>query len=170
MATHSSVLAWRILGTGSLVGCCLWGRTESDTTEVTQQQQSVLENQMDSEIMRKSCGTAGKEFACQRRRHNRCQFHPSLGNILGSRKRQHIPIFFPGKFHGQRSLVAYGESMGFQGVRHNSVHMRIHMKNIPEEQQQWELSYIKCFIGNCLKCEYPCFIDLEKFQIWKSKI
>ena len=35
MATHSSVLAWRIPGTGSLMGCCLWGRTESDTTEVT---------------------------------------------------------------------------------------------------------------------------------------
>jgi len=29
------VLAWRIPGTGSLVGCCLWGRTESDTTEAT---------------------------------------------------------------------------------------------------------------------------------------
>ena len=39
MATHSSVVAWRIPGTGSLVGCCLWGRTESDTTEATQQQQ-----------------------------------------------------------------------------------------------------------------------------------
>ena len=35
MATHSSVLAWRIPGTGSLVGCCLWARTESDTAEVT---------------------------------------------------------------------------------------------------------------------------------------
>ena len=35
MATHSSVLAWRIPGTGSLVGCCLWGRTESSMTEVT---------------------------------------------------------------------------------------------------------------------------------------
>ena len=35
MATHSSVLAWRIPGRGSLVGCRLWGRTESDTTEVT---------------------------------------------------------------------------------------------------------------------------------------
>ena len=35
MATHSSVLAWRIPGQGSLVGCRLWGRTESDTTEVT---------------------------------------------------------------------------------------------------------------------------------------
>ena len=34
MATHSSVLAWRIPGTGSLVGCRLWGHTESDTTEV----------------------------------------------------------------------------------------------------------------------------------------
>ena len=34
MATHSSVLAWRIPG---LAGgaWCLWGRTESDTTEAT---------------------------------------------------------------------------------------------------------------------------------------
>ena len=38
MATHSSVLAWRIPGTGEPGGCCLWGHTESDTTEVTQQQ------------------------------------------------------------------------------------------------------------------------------------
>ena len=35
MATHSSALAWRIPGTGSLVGFRLWGRTESDTTEAT---------------------------------------------------------------------------------------------------------------------------------------
>ena len=35
MATHSSVLAWRIAGMGEPGGCCLWGRTESDTTKVT---------------------------------------------------------------------------------------------------------------------------------------
>jgi len=35
MATHSSVLAWRIQGWQSLVGFHLWGRTESDTTEAT---------------------------------------------------------------------------------------------------------------------------------------
>ena len=42
MATHSSVLAWSIPGTGEPgglppmgSGCCLWGHTESDTTEVT---------------------------------------------------------------------------------------------------------------------------------------
>ena len=35
MATHSSVLAWRIPGTGEPGVCHLWGRTESDTTEAT---------------------------------------------------------------------------------------------------------------------------------------
>ena len=35
MATHSSVLPGEPQGRGSLVGCRLWGRTESDTTEVT---------------------------------------------------------------------------------------------------------------------------------------
>ena len=42
MATHSSIIAWRVPGTGSVVSCCLWGRTESDTTEATQQQQQQL--------------------------------------------------------------------------------------------------------------------------------
>ena len=35
MAAHSSILAWRIPGTGEPVGCCLWSHTEWDTTEVT---------------------------------------------------------------------------------------------------------------------------------------
>ena len=35
VATHSSVLPGESQGRGSLVGCCLWGRTESDTTEAT---------------------------------------------------------------------------------------------------------------------------------------
>ena len=39
MATHSSVLAWRIPGQKSLVGCHLWGHTELDTTGATWQQQ-----------------------------------------------------------------------------------------------------------------------------------
>ena len=40
MTTHSSVLAWRIPGTGEpcgllSVGCCLWACTESDMTKAT---------------------------------------------------------------------------------------------------------------------------------------
>ena len=42
MATHSSVLAWRIPGKGEHGGCHLWGRVELDTTEVTQQQQGSI--------------------------------------------------------------------------------------------------------------------------------
>ena len=44
MATYSSSLAWRIQYSchGSLVGCHLWGLTESDTTDVTQQQQQPM--------------------------------------------------------------------------------------------------------------------------------
>ena len=36
MATHSSVLAWRIPGTGKPGGCGLWSHTESDTTDRVQ--------------------------------------------------------------------------------------------------------------------------------------
>ena len=35
MATHSSALAWRHPWTEGLVGCRLWGRTESDTPDAT---------------------------------------------------------------------------------------------------------------------------------------
>ena len=35
MATHSSILAWKIPRTEDLVDYNLWGRTDSDTTEVT---------------------------------------------------------------------------------------------------------------------------------------
>ena len=35
MAPHSSILPGESQGWGSLVGCRLWGHTESDTTEVT---------------------------------------------------------------------------------------------------------------------------------------
>ena len=38
MATHSSILAWRIPGTEETGGLPFMGRTESDTTDATQQQ------------------------------------------------------------------------------------------------------------------------------------
>ena len=63
MATHSSVLAWRIPGTGSLVGCRLCGRTELDTTEVTQQQQqSQMESQESSSPVLLTVGISLRAF------------------------------------------------------------------------------------------------------------
>ena len=66
MTTHSSVLAWRIPGTGSLVGCCLWGCTESDTTEATWQQQMAL-------VVKNPPVNAGRS--------KRCGFDPWVGKI-----------------------------------------------------------------------------------------
>ena len=47
MAPHSSVLAWRIAGRGSLVAA-VSGVTQSDTTDATQQQQRQLCHYKDS--------------------------------------------------------------------------------------------------------------------------
>ena len=46
----------------------------------------------------------------------RCGFNPRVGKILWRRKWQATPVFLPGKFHEQRSLVDYG-SWGGQRVR-----------------------------------------------------
>ena len=43
-----------------------------------------------------------------------------LGLIPWRRKRLPTPVFWPGEFHGQRSLAGY-KSMGSQRVRHNWV-------------------------------------------------
>ena len=50
---------------------------------------------------------SGKEPACQHRRCRRCRFNPWVGKIPWSRKWHPIPVFLPGKFHGQRSLAEY---------------------------------------------------------------
>ena len=60
---------------------------------------------------------SGKDAACQRRKHKRCGFDPWVGKIPWSRRWQPTPVFSPGKFHGQRSLVDYI----VHGVRYDSV-------------------------------------------------
>ena len=57
----------------------------------------------------------GKEPACQCRRRKRCEFYPWVRKIPWRRAWQPTPVFFPGKFHGQRSLVS---SVGLHRVRH----------------------------------------------------
>ena len=49
-------------------------------------------------------GSDGKEPACHCRR---CRFDPQVWKISWRRKWHPIPVFLPGKPHGQRSLVGY---------------------------------------------------------------
>ena len=51
-----------------------------------------------------SGGTHGKQSVCQCRRHKRLRFDPWVRKIPWSRKWQPTPVFWPGEFHGQRSL------------------------------------------------------------------
>ena len=66
-----------------------------------------------------ACGLSmwlsGKESACQCRKHKRHGFDPWVRKISWGRKWQATPVFLPGKFHGQRSLV------GSQRVGHDWV-------------------------------------------------
>ena len=57
--------------------------------------------------MGSSGGICGKESAWQYRRYKRYRFNPWVRKITGRRKWQPTPVFLPGEFHGQRSLVGY---------------------------------------------------------------
>ena len=105
MATHSSVLALRIQGWGSLVGCRLWGHTELDTTEVTclaaaahAKPTSLMDTWSFPWWLRRSSIC----LQCRKPR-----FSPWIGKIPWTRKWQPTPVFLPGDAHGQRSLVGY---------------------------------------------------------------
>ena len=52
-------------------------------------------------------GAGGKEPICQCKRHERRGFDPWVRKIPWRRAWQPTPVFLPGKFQGQRSLVGY---------------------------------------------------------------
>ena len=81
-------------------------------------------------------GTSGKESACQCRKCRRHGFDPWVRKIPWSRKCQPTPVFLPGKFHGQRSLVGYSawshKELNMTEHTHTHTHtqacMHTHMK------------------------------------------
>ena len=81
MATHFSILAWRIVMDRGAWQTSLWGRKELDTTE------------------RLSTTT-------QPHPSRRCGFDPWVRKIPWRKTWQLIPVFLPGESHGLRSLVA----------------------------------------------------------------
>ena len=98
MATHSSVLAWRIPGMGEpgglpSMGSHRVGHNWSDLAE------TCLEGFLG--------GASGKESSCQCRRRNRCWFNLWVGKIPWSRKWQPAPVCLAAKSEGQRSLMGY---------------------------------------------------------------
>ena len=73
-------------------------------------------------------GASGKESTYQCRRSKKSGFTPWVRKIPWSRKWQTTPVFLPGKFHGQRSLVGYGPwgSRELDLTEHVCMHVRAH--------------------------------------------
>ena len=70
--------------------------------------------------------TSSKESACQCRRHERCGVYSCIGKIPWSMKWQPTPVFLPGKFHWQRSLVGYSPQVHKESDMTERVHICTH--------------------------------------------
>ena len=80
-------------------------------------------------------GSAGKEPACQRRRHRRHGFSPWVGKIPWGRRWQPTPVFLPEKSHGQRRLQTTAQS-------HKELDARTHTHthtHTPHTSMKWGL-------------------------------
>ena len=102
MATHSSVLAWRIPGTaepGGLpsMGSHRVGHGWGDSAAAAAAAASLAFRG----------GASGKESASQCRRYKRNRFDSGVRKIPWRREWLPTPVFLPGKSQGQRSLVGY---------------------------------------------------------------
>ena len=111
MATHYSILAWRIP----------WreepGRLQSMGSQRATVNSAIIHLLSKSEgsffyyafLILMQCSvcplTADKESSCQSRSPSRCRFNACVGKIPWSRKQQPTLVFLPEKSHGQRSLV-----------------------------------------------------------------
>ena len=146
MAIHSSILAWKIPWTEETGELQSMGSQESDTTE-------WLNHHYHHGIHKVLCwvfqlqdwtvqvrgfpgGASDNKSVCQCGRHKRCGFNPWAGKIPWSRKWQPTPVFLPGKFHGQRSLV--GSSPWGHRVGHNWATWHTHThKSTKVGVQRW---------------------------------
>ena len=99
MATHSSVLAWRIPGIGEP------GELPSMGSHRVRHDWSHLAAAA-ATISGFPGSASSRESACKCRR---CGFDPWIGKIPWNRKWQPTPVFLHGKFHGKRSLGGYSQ-------------------------------------------------------------
>ena len=75
-------------GRGSLVGCRLWGRTESDTTEATQQQHSGSAGCAGSPLLHGLESTRGEQGLL-----SSCKLQPSHCNAYVLSRCSNVPLF-----------------------------------------------------------------------------
>ena len=119
MATHSVSLPGESQGQRSLVGCRLWGRTESDTTEVTQQQHGV--RKCSSFILLQVVDQFSQHHLLKRLSFLHCIF---LGGSFNKERNSHTRLAVFGSCKMSRSpflLALHRSPNGVQSHTHSSV-------------------------------------------------
>ena len=103
MATHSSVLAWRIPGTAEPDGLLSMGshKVGHDWRDTAAAAAAAA-----AYVTSGEGATSGKESACWCRIHKRHGFNPWVKNIPWSTW-QPTSVFLPRKSHGRRRLAGY---------------------------------------------------------------
>ena len=122
MATHSSVLSWRTPGTAE-PGGVTQSRTRLERLSSSSSSLIKLNLTFKEGLPR---GSADKEPTCQCRRNKRFRFSPWVWKSPWRRKWQPAPVFLPGKFHGQRSLVGYSLRDHKELAMTEGAHMHLH--------------------------------------------
>ena len=109
-----------------------------------------------------SSGGAGKESTCLR-------FDPWVWKILWSRKWQLTPVFLPGKFHGQRSLVGctpWGQTelyMPEHASRHRMLDSGFSLV-ISFIFLNWSVIVLQCCVSFCVhQCESAVFYHIYMY-------
>ena len=95
-------------------------------------------------------GASGKESDCQCRRHKKHEFNPWVGKILWRRAWKLSPVFLPGKFHGQRSLM--GDSPWGSPGKHTGVgfHALLQGTSLTQGSNPWFLRLLHWQAGSLL--------------------
>ena len=92
---------------------------------------------------------SGKESACHCRRCKRHRSHPWAGNVPQRREWQNTPVFLPGEFHGQRSLVGHSP----WGCRESDTTERLTLKKAHRKKTKNKSKQAKVIISQVIKWE-----------------
>ena len=104
---------------------------------------------------------SGKEPICQCRRCRRLEFNPCVGKISWRRRKQPIPVFLPGKSHGQRSLEGYSP----RGHNESAMTYRLSMKHIHNTCEFGHSTSIPVPLFRETLRKSPCCLKIKAWQL-----
>ena len=148
MATHSSILAWRI------------PRTEEPDALQSMGSQRVRQDWAINTLDFPG-GASGKEPTCQCKRHKRPRFEPWVRKTPWRRAWQPTPVFLPGESHWQRSLWAT-----VQGITKGQTHLKQLSTHAQELPMLWRTENLYTLDVLVLPARLPYTSDQNPNEFW----